>query len=240
MGGDPGNAQEQHHVDGTGGLRQPGTLAVDSQGNVLVPTLGVGSSLHGEVVKFAGTSLPSSAAQCPGPSNMPINSPQPTVFIDSTANNQGSPQGIAHDPTCVGHTGCWAVSSVLQGNAVSWYNDDGNADVARPSVGPGGVPQAEAQTGPGGYSPQGLAFTPDGTLYIADIHISCVSSGGGEPASGGCGPVTNQGQILKFTFGPGSTPSAPVKVNTEADNFPVSVTACTPTATTVCPTPAGR
>jgi hypothetical protein len=164
---------------------------------------------------------------------MPTTAVQPLTFIAASTNNQASPQGIARDPTCVGGTGCWAVSSVLQGNAVSWYNDDGSPDVTRPSVGPGGAPQAQAQTGPGGYSPDGLAFTPDGTLYVADIHISCASSGG-------CGPVNNEGQILEFTFGPGSTPSAPVKVNTEADNFPVSVTACTPTPTNVCPAPAGE
>jgi hypothetical protein len=121
------------------------------------------------------------------------------------------------------------VSSVLVGNAVAWYDNTGNPE-PRPPV-PGEA--AQASTGRGGYTPYGLAFAPDGILYFADIHIACSSSG--------CGPATNEGQILKVTFTqPGSIPSAPTAVNTEPLNFPVSVTACTPSPTTVCPAPPGQ
>ena len=50
-----------HHVDGTGGLAQPGTMAVAANDDLLVPTVGSGS-----VLRFAHASLPTTAAQCPG------------------------------------------------------------------------------------------------------------------------------------------------------------------------------
>jgi hypothetical protein len=88
-----------------------------------------------------------------------------------------------------------------------------------------------------------LTFAPDGTLYFADIHITCVSPPTeGNPSSAvGCGPASDQGQVMKVTFSPvGSVPSVPVAVNTKPLNFPVSVTACTPSATRVCPAPPGQ
>jgi hypothetical protein len=50
-----------HHTDGTGGLAQPGTMAVASNDDLLVPNVGTSS-----VLRFAHASLPTSAAQCPG------------------------------------------------------------------------------------------------------------------------------------------------------------------------------
>ena len=222
-----GDSGTNHHVDGTGGLRQPGTIALDAQGNVLVPVVGDGPVLQGEVLKFSG--LPASAASCPGSNaNMPLTPVAKTLFANTTANNQPTPQGIARDPVC----GCWAVSSVLVGNAVSWYTDAGAPDAARPSV-PGNPPPPAGNT-QSGYTPQGMAFAPDGTLYFADLHITCTSGGG-------CGPANNEGQVMKVTFSqPGSVPSTPIAVNTEPLNFPVSVTMCDPTAYPRCPAPSGR
>jgi hypothetical protein len=228
---------EPHHVDGSGGLRQPGTLARDANDDILVPVLGVGSQLNGEVLVFAGSSLPTSASQCPASNeNMPVSPPQSTVLINTTADGQATPQGVARDPVC----GCWAVSSVLVGSAVAWYDDTGAPIASRPPVPPDPPPSVSAGNTASGYTPYGLAFTPDGTLYFADIHITCVSPPTeGNPSSAvGCGPATNQGQLMKVTFShPGSVPSVPVAVNSEPLSFPVGVTACSPSATTVCPAP---
>lgn len=231
---------EPHHVDGTGGLRQPGTLARDASNNILVPVLGVGPQINGEVVEFLASSLPTNASQCPAANeNMPVAPVQSTVLINTTANNQPTPQGIARDPVCR----CWAVSSVLLGNAVAWYHDDGTPNLARPPVPPNPPPPIPTGNTTSGYTPYGVTFAPDGTLYFADIHITCVSPPTeGNPSSAvGCGPASNQGQVMKVTFTPlGTVPSVPVAVNTKPLNFPVSVTACTPSATRVCPAPPGQ
>jgi hypothetical protein len=235
---------EPHHVDGTGGLRQPGTLARDAHDNILVPVLGVGAKLNGEVLEFVGSSLPTNADQCPNSNeNMPVAPVQSSVLINTTANTQATPQGIARDPVCR----CWAVSSVLVGNAVAWYHDDGTP-LARPPVPPIPPPPIPPPPIPAGstasgYTPYGLAFTPDGTLYFADIHITCLAPPTeGDPTSAvGCGPANNQGQVMKVTFsGLGSVPSVPAAVNTKPLNFPVGVTACTPSETRVCPAPPGQ
>jgi hypothetical protein len=202
--------------------------------------LGVGPQIGGEVVEFASSSLPTSAAQCPASNeNMPVAPVQSKVLINTTANNQPTPQGIARDPVCR----CWAVSSVLVGDAVAWYHDDGTPNLARPPVPPSPPPPVSTGNTTAGYTPYGFAFAPDGTLYFADIHITCVSPPSeGNPSSAlGCGPANNQGQLMKVVFSPvGSVPSIPVAVNTKPLNFPVSVTACTPSATRVCPAPPGH
>jgi hypothetical protein len=238
--GPTAGGSEPHHVDGTGGLRQPGTLARDVHDNILVPVLGVGPQVGGEVVEFASSSLPTSASQCPASNeNMPVVPVRSEVLINTTANNQPTPQGIARDPVCR----CWAVSSVLVGDAVAWYHDDGTPNLARPPVPPSPPPPVSTGNTTAGYTPYGFAFAPDGTLYFADIHITCVSPPSeGNPSSAlGCGPANNQGQLMKVTFSAvGSVPSVPVAVNTKPLNFPVSVTACTPSAARVCPAPTGQ
>jgi hypothetical protein len=234
--GPTANGTGPHHVDGTGGLAQPGTMARDpATGHVLVPVLGAAGTLHGEVLSFDVSSI-HTAADCPGPSNMPTVPVVPTVFIDTTANIQPTPQGIALDPT----DNDWAVSSVLVGTAVAWYTHAGAPDPTRPPVPGNPPPPAGPNTSPG-YTPEGLAFAPDGTLYFADIHIVCTSPPTESNPTGGvgCGPATNQGQVMRVTFGPGEVPSVPKAVNTQPLNFPVSVTACTLEGKTVCPAPPG-
>jgi hypothetical protein len=81
---------------------------------------------------------------------------------------------------------------------------------------------------PNGINPFGIAFAPDGTLYIADIHIRC------RGLLVGCGPAPNGGRVIevKYTHGqPG-----PPRVVAGAYNFPTSVTVCDPHRRT-CPTP---
>jgi hypothetical protein len=228
-----------HHVDGTGGLRQPGTLARAANDDLLVPTLGVGPTTRGEVLRFPAAALPTSAASCPATNeNMPVVAATPSVFIDATANNQPTPQGVARDPVCQ----CWAVTSVLVGSAVAWYTDAGVPNAARPPVPGSPPPPVSAANTASGYTPYGLAFTPKGTLYFADIHITCVSPPTEtDPTSAvGCGPAANQGQVMRVTFSqPGAVPSVPAAVNTKPLNFPVGVTACDPASYSHCPAPPG-
>ncbi|HEV3450677.1 MAG TPA: hypothetical protein VG869_05675 [Acidimicrobiia bacterium] len=191
-----------HHVDGTGGLRDPGQLVTDAAGNVYLAESG-----GGRVLEFLASSVPTRAQQC-GPDNQ-ARPPVPAQVF--TQGRQAFPLGIARDPTCQ----CWAVGSVIGDPAVAWYDDHGQPAPSRPPV----------PTGP--YSPFGVAVAPDGTLYIVDIHVACTTSG--------CGPVTNGGQVLKVPVVNGVA-QAPVPV-VGGLNFPTSVTVCTVTAKTVCPSP---
>ena len=202
-----------HHVDGTGGLRDPGTMATDAAGNVLLAESGAqdaaGASGNGRIIKLLASSLPRSSKQC-GATHVASPPVAFQTFIQGTPAHQGFPLGVARDPSCQ----CWAVSSVIGDPAIAWYDDHGQPMTNRPSV-PGGP-----------YNPFGLAFTPDGTLYFADIHVACRPNG--------CGPTSGGGQVLKVTFVNGA-PQAPTVVANGLD-FPTSVTVCD-TAKTTCPTP---
>jgi len=190
-----------HHVDGTGGLKDPGTMATAPNGDVYLAESGAG-----RVLTFSAASIPTSARQC-GPGGVA----EPAVpFQVFTQGHQAFPLGIARDPTCQ----CWAVSNVIGDPAVAWYDSHGQPLASRPPV----------PSGP--YSPFGLAFAPDGTLYFVDIHVECTSRG--------CGPASHAGQLMRVTFANGA-PRAPVPVAHGLD-FPVSVTVCNP-ATTACPAP---
>ena len=190
-----------HHVDGTGGLKDPGTMATAANGDVYLAESGAG-----RVLTFSAASIPTSVRQC-GPDNLA----QPSVpFQVFTLGHQAFPLGVARDPSCR----CWAVSNVIGDPAVAWYDDHGQPLASRPPL----------PSGP--YSPFGIAFAPDGTLYFVDIHVECTSRG--------CGPASHAGQVMKVTFANG-VPRPPVPVARGLD-FPVSVTVCDP-ATTACPTP---
>ncbi len=211
-----------HHVDGTGGLRDPGTLAVDGSDNVYVPEPGANDPAtgtlpgFGRVLKFESSSLPKSAADCPGPSNMPTAQVTSSVFIQGSPGYQPFPSGIARDPSC----NCWAVSSVFGFPAVAWYDDGGH-----PFVGKGPVVGGQ-------FTPFGLAFSPAGNLFLVDIHVTCT----GDPTEGGggvgCGPADYAGQILEVTFSNG-IPSTPLAI-AQGLNYPVSVTTCDPSKR-ICP-----
>ena len=87
-----------HHTDGSGGLAQPGMMALAPNGDLLVPNVGTSS-----VLRFAHASLPTSANQCPGGVY-----PRSKVQV-STFYKVSFPAGVAEDPTC----GCYAVSSYI-------------------------------------------------------------------------------------------------------------------------------
>jgi hypothetical protein len=203
-----------HHTDGTGGLAQPGMMALADNGDLLVPNVGTQS-----VLRFAASSMPASAADCPGGIY-----PRSKVQLSTFVKGLQFPAGIAKDPTC----NCFAVSSYIGNPSIQWFSGSGQPEPGRGSV--PGTTIAELGKNPNQYNPFGMAFAPDGTLYFVDIHIAC--SG---PLTG-CGPADYGGRVMRVTFTDGQ-PSTPVAVATGYD-FPTSVTVCVP-STSRCPYPTG-
>ena len=203
-----------HHVDGTGGLSQPGNLAIDRNDNVLVPEADPNGAFNGEVLRFDHNSLPTNAAGCGADGIYPPNKLRSSVFIQGTLSLLPFPQSIALDPAC----GCWGVTTTIGDPAVAWFDSDGH-QVTGMGVVPG-EPIAQVGSNPDGYNPFGIAFAPDGTAYFDDIHIVCSA-----PLTN-CGPAENGGRIMKVTFSNGK-PNAPTSV-AGGYNFPTSVTICVP------------
>jgi hypothetical protein len=204
-----------HHVDGSGGLAQPGTMALAPNGDLLVPNVGTSS-----VLRFAHAALPTSAAQCPGGVY-----PRRRVHLTTFVKGLSFPAGIAKDPAC----GCYAISSYIGDPSIIWVSAGG-----KPEPGFGSVPGttiANLGKSPDQYNPFGMAFAPDGTMYFVDIHITCTG-----PLTG-CGPADYGGRIMRVSVAHGQ-PTAPVTVAGGFD-FPTSVTVCVP-AKTRCPYPSGK
>jgi hypothetical protein len=210
-----------HHVDGTGGLSQPGMLALTANGDALLPEAGID-----EVLRVDHTSLPTTAADCPG-GIYPSGKLHTSVFFHGTSTMLPFPNGVALDKTC----NCYAISSFFGNPSIAWFNQNGQPEPGRPPV-PG---ETLAQLGqdPNGYNPFGLAFAPDGTLYFVDIHITCKNNN----LADGCGPADYGGRVMRVSFA-NHRPSAPVVLHAGFD-FPTSVTVCVP-ATQVCPFPTGK
>ena len=208
-----------HHVDGAGGLRQPGDIAVAPDGDVLVPVTGpLSAPLDGRVLRFSG--LPRSASDC-GASGV-----FPRRFLHINTFIQGRPgllfpQSIAFDAMCQ----CWGVASTIGDPAIAWFDLQGRW-LPKMGLVPG---ESLLQIGePNGYNPFGIAFAPDGTAYFVDIHIICTA-----PLQN-CGPQDNAGRVMVVTFTNGR-PDTPVPIATGL-NFPTSVTVCVPGRQT-CPMP---
>ncbi len=206
-----------HHTDGTGGLAQPGMMALADNGDLLVPNVGTSS-----VLRFAHSSMPTSASQCPNGIY-----PRPKVKVTAFVTGLSFPAGIAKDPTC----DCFAISSYIGNPSIRWVTQDGQPEPGRDPV--PGETIAQLGTDPNSYNPFGMAFAPDGTLYFIDIHITCKDNMIGN----GCGPANYGGRAMKVTFSHG-VPSTPTVVHAGFD-FPTSVTVCVP-ATQVCPYPTGK
>ena len=204
-----------HHTDGSGGLAQPGTMALADNQDLLVPNVGTSS-----VLRFAHASMPTSAAECPGGVY-----PRSKVRVSTFVKGLSFAAGIAKDPTC----DCFAVSSYIGNPGIQWFSKTGQPEAGRASV-PGTTITDLGKT-PDQYNPFGMAFAPDGTLYFIDIHVACTSG------LSGCGPANYGGRVMKVTFANGQ-PSTPVAIATGFD-FPTSVTVCVP-AKTVCPYPTGK
>jgi hypothetical protein len=146
-----------HHVDGSGGLQNPGALAV-RHADVYLPETGAG-----RVLRFRHESFPTRAADC-GPEGVLTPPARFDVFISTLS----FPAAIARDPSCQ----CWAVSNILGSPAIAWFNDAGT-----PHEGKGPVPA-------GPYNPYGLGVVPGGDLYFVDEHIACDASGCGPVVHG--------------------------------------------------------
>lgn len=209
-----------HHVDGTGGLAQPGTTTLADNGDILLPEAG-----PDEVLRIDHSSFPQSAADCPG-GVYPDGRLRTSLFFHGTGSMLPFVAGVAHDPTC----DCYAISSFFGDPAIAWFTSGGRPEPGRPPV--RGAPLAQLGKNPKGYNPFGLAFAPDGTLYFIDIHIACKNNILGD----NCGPADYGGRLMKVTF-TNHRPSTPIVVNSGFD-FPTSVTVCVP-ATQVCPYPTG-
>jgi hypothetical protein len=201
-----------HHVNGTGGLRNPGLMAVDPQDNLYVPESG-----NARVLRFDHASLPSSPEEC-GSDGLLVPSAAYTVFIKG----KGIPAGIARDPTCsTASTNCWAVTNILTGSlggdTIYWFDDAGHQTTVK-----GPIPK-------GNYSPFGIAVSPSGDVFFVDIALTC--------GANGCGTIDGGGGVFKVSF-PNGQPTAPVKI-AGGLNFPTSVTVCD-TGSQVCPVPASQ
>ena len=201
-----------HHVNGTGGLRNPGLMAVDPQDNLYVPESG-----NTRVIRFDHSVIPSVPADC-GADGLLSPPARFTVFIRAGA---GVPAGIARDPTCsTSTTNCWAVTNILSGtplgggSAISWFDDAGHLTTVK-----GPIPS-------GSYTPFGIAVSPTGDVFFVDIALICGTSG--------CGTVDGQGGVFRVTF-TGGQPSTPERV-AGGMSFPTGVTVCD-ASTQVCPIP---
>jgi len=218
-----GGVDGTHHTDGSGGLIQPGMMATDSNDNLYVPQGGGANGVPpGNVTEFSHSSFPTSASECPD-GIYPRANIKSSVFIQSTGSLLPVPQGIAKDPKC----NCWAVSTLYGSPSIAWFNDQGQYLSTHPSI-PGELLSDFGHSATG-YNPFGIAFAPDGTLYFVDIHVLCQGTG-----LTNCG-ASNQGRLMRVTFVPNGTPSAPVTLASGMD-FPTSATVCVPSRQ-VCPFP---
>jgi hypothetical protein len=205
-----------HHDDGTGGLAQPGTMALAPNGDVLLPNVGTQS-----VLRFAASSLPTNAGECPGGVY-----PRSKVQVSTFVGGLSFPAGVAEDPAC----GCYAVSSFIGNPGVIWVTADGKPEPGYGTV-PGTPVSAMGTGGASQYNPFGMAFAPDGTLYFVDIHITCTA-----PLVN-CGPANYGGRVMRVSVLNGQ-PSVPVVLASGFD-FPTSVTVCVPDKEK-CPYPTGK
>jgi sugar lactone lactonase YvrE len=212
-----------HHVDGQGGLQQPSDLALDKNGDIMLPEAGVanGSVPAGRVLRVDHTSLPTRAQDCPN-QVYPPGKARTSVFFQGSLSLLPFPLAIARDPTC----DCWAIDSTIGDTAVAWFDDNGQQLTTRAVI--PGEAIADIGADPNGYNPFGIAFAPDGTLYMVDIHLHC------GPGLTDCGPTTKGGRVLRFRFTDGQ-PGAPETIASGLD-FPTSVTVCVPSKQP-CPIP---
>jgi hypothetical protein len=212
-----------HHVDGTGGLRQPGDLAIDpNTADLLVPEAGSPTGgIGGRMLRFAASSLPRSAADCAAAGLYPRTKLRVSTFVQGNASRLPFPVAIARDPTCE----CWAISTVIGNPSVVWVHDDGSLVAGRSLP---GEDIAHLGEDPNAASPFGIAFAPDGTLYETDIHIRCSA-----PLVG-CGPASLGGRELRISF-THDIPNTPTVLASGLD-FPTSVTVCV-AGRAVCPQP---
>jgi hypothetical protein len=214
-----------HHVNGTGGFAQPGMMATLPNSDLLLPQGGSATGgLPGNVFEFDHSSFPRRASQCPG-GVYPRAQIKDSVFFQGSLNLLPVPQGVAMDSSC----GCVAISSIFGNPSVAWFDTSGQQRSDRPPVAGETLDQfGHSDTG---FNPFGLAFAPDGTLYLADIHISCTGAG-----LGNCGPQNGRGRVLRITF-QADHQANPPQVVAGGFSFPTSTTVCVIGHGQICPFP---
>jgi hypothetical protein len=155
----------------------------------------------------------------------PRNQIKDSVFFQGSLNLLPVPQAVAMDPSC----GCVAISSIFGNPSVAWFDSNGQQRSDRPPVAGETLDQfGHSDTG---FTPFGLSFAPDGTLYLADIHISCSGAG-----LGNCGPQSGHGRVLRITFQANHEPNLP-QVVAGGFSFPTSTTVCVIGPGQSCPFP---
>lgn len=216
-----------HHVDGHGGLSQPGMMAEEPNGDLLLPVAGAppGQLIGGEVLRFDASSFPTSPAQCPD-QLYPRSKIRYSVWLKGTSSFMPFPMAVARDPAC----GCFAVDTAFGTPSIAWFSDDGTYLSSHPTI--PGETVSELGKSASGFNPFGMAFAPDGTLYFVDIHLTCTGT------LQNCGPENMNGRIMRVTFGPGGVPSTPTVI-ADGFDFPTSVTICV-VGHGVCPFPASK
>ena len=107
-----------HHVDGTGGLSQPGMLAVTGAGDVLLPEAGID-----QVLQVDHRSLPTSASDCPG-GLYPQSRLRTSVFFQGSSTMLPFPAGVAYDQSC----DCYAISSFFGDPSIAWFTKTGQPE----------------------------------------------------------------------------------------------------------------
>jgi len=221
-----GGVDGDHHVDGSGGLAQPGMMAWNNNGDLLLPVAASPTGgLGGQVLAFAHSSFPQSPSQCAG-------GVYPRSAIKDTVWFQGGgllpvPMAVAKDPTC----DCFAVDTAFGDPSIAWLDSAGQPIAAHPTI-PGETISDFGKPSTTAYNPFGMAFAPDGTLYFVDIHIIC--QGGN---LGNCGPTNNEGRVMRVTFTNGQP--NPAQQIAGGFDFPTSVTLCV-IGKGICPYPSHK
>ena len=155
----------------------------------------------------------------PGRHNLyPSGNVRTSVFFQGSLSLLPFPLAIARDPTC----DCWAIDSTIGDTAVAWFDDNGQQLNNRAVIPGEGIANIGAD--PNGYNPFGIAFAPDGTLYMVDIHLHC------GPGLTDCGPAMKGGRVLRVRFTDGQ-PGAPEPIRTApglpgADTISVTRSLC--------------
>ncbi len=204
-----------HHTDGTGGLAQPGMMDLADNGDVLVPNVGTSS-----VLRFAQSSLPTSAAQCPG-GLYPRSKLHISTFVKVPFPGRGG-----EGP----HVRLLRREQLHRQPLGPLVHRRGQAR-DRSHLAAGDLRRRPGQE-PRPVQPlrHGLRPRRDPLLHRHPHRVQGLAHR--------VRPGGNDGRAMRVTFTNGQ-PSTPVAVNGGFD-FPTSVTVCVPSATQVCPYPTGK
>ena len=181
------------HVDGTGGLSQPGMLALADNGDILLPQAGLQTSCGSSTRRFR-----QDRRHAPGA--VPARSVADLGVLSWEREDTAVPCRHRQGPDL--RLLCHQQLLRQPLDHVGRPKRHANAGprlCSRARRSPSSVQKAN------GYNPFGMAFAPDGTLYFVDIHITCQNN-----QLSNCGPANYKGRVMKVRFAGGrpSTPSS--------------------------------